>query len=227
MALTSTLLELRTAVAERGGYRRSTSLTPAILNGFVNSGIKEVHAIIVKKNPDFIVKRTSPDLVTVAGTETVALPADFLKLRSHPLLISGTDKLKILPFDLDEESFIDQDHLFGWSAVRFRYMLQGANLRLLPAPDAIETIRLWYLPVPTKLVADGDLYDGPASADDLVIEHALARAARRDRRPDSDHKEEIVRLTKLVEFAVEARNQSEPEYLVDLGRGIPILDWGF
>lgn len=223
MAWTATLLALRTAVRERGGYRRSTSLTDAILNGFINSGIAEVHDLIVKHNPDFLLKRTNPDLTTTPGSDSVPLPGDFYKLRGRPLLLMGDSKLKVMEFDLDEEAELVDLALLGWDAAPYRYMLQAGNLRLIPAPTSADTIRLWYLPHATKLVADGDVYDGVNGHEDLVIEHALLRAAKRDRRPAQDHANNIVRLEKRLLSALEARDQSGPELLVDHGRGWPLL----
>lgn len=227
MALTTTLAALRNEVRERGGLRRSTSLTDSILTNFINKGVEAVHSLMVSKCPDRIVKRTSPDLSTAIGVETVALPSDFLTLRSHPLRISGTTKLKILPFDIDEESWVDDDSTLGWGGAGYRYMLQAGNLRLLPTPTSVDTIRLWYLPHHTKLVADADVYDATHGADDLVIEHALKQATERDRRPAQTHIAEIQRMEQAFIRKVQVRDQSEPEYMVDYGRGHSIWREGF
>jgi hypothetical protein len=223
MAWTASLLQLRTDVRNRGGYRRSASLTDAILNGFINAGIAEVHELIVKHNPDFLLKRTNPDLTTTPGSEDVPLPGDFFKLRGRPLQIQGSSKLKLMEFDIDEEPEIGDLQIMGWDAAPYRYMLQAGNLRLVPTPTTADTIRLWYLPHATKLVADGDVYDGVNGHEDLVIEHALLRAAERDRRPAQDHAANIQRLERRLLSALEARDQSTPEYLVDHGRGWPLL----
>lgn len=223
MAWTSTLLQLRTETRNRGGYRRSTSLTDAILNGFINAGIAEVHELIVKHSPDFLLKRTNPDLVTSVGNELVSLPTDFFKLRGRPLLIEGSSKLKLMEFEIDQETELVDLSLSGWDVAPYRYMLQAGNLRLIPEPTSVDTIRLWYLPHATKLVADADVYDGVNGHEDLVIEHALLRAAERDRRPAQDHASNIQRLERRLKSALEARDQSTPEYLVDHGRGWSLL----
>jgi len=216
MAITSSLAQLRSAVTERGGYRRSTSLTPSILTGFINAGIVEVHDLLAKHNPDYLTKRTNPDLATVIGVETVALPSDFYKLRRVDLVRSG-DATRLRSYQIDDETMLAEDSLWGIGGT-YRYMLQAGTLRFVPTPTAVDTVRLWYIPHATKLVLDADLYDGIGGADDLVIEHALLRAAERDRRPAADHAAMIQRLEKRLMFAVEARDQSEPEYLPDLGR---------
>lgn len=224
MAWTSTLAQLRSAVRERGGYRRSTSLTDAILLGFINAGIAEVHELIVKHNPDFLVKRTNPDLLTSIGIEFVALPSDFFKLRRVDLLVSGV-VLRMMGYQIDEEPYLQDDEvLFGQTSATYRYMLQAGTIRLVPTPTVVDTIRLWYIPHATRLAADGDVYDGVNGHEDLVIEHALLRAAERDRRPAGDHAANVQRLERRLLSALEARDQSTPEYLTDHGRGWPL--WG-
>jgi hypothetical protein len=222
MAWTTTLAEFLTEVRERGGYRRSMALTDAILTKMINKGIAAVHELIVKHNPDFLIKQASPDLVTSPGSAPVALPGDFYKLRGRPLLVTGGRILKIHPFDIDEEGDFEDLAIFGYDGVSYRYMLQAGFLRLVPTPTIVDTIRLWYLPHATKLALPGDVYDGVNGHEELVIEHALLRAAKRDRRPTQDHAETIAALEKSLLSALEARDQSGPDYLVDHGRGWPL-----
>lgn len=221
MAWTVTLSALRNEVRNRGGYRRSTALTNAVMDGFINYGVKEVHELVIKHNPKLVVKPTSPDLTTVPGTATVALPTDFLKLFVKPLLVVGSSLLRLSEYDLDEEAFL-QESADLWGEAKYRYMLQAGFLRLVPTPTVADTIRLWYLPHATKLVNDADVYDGVNGYEDLVIEYALKQAAERDRRPTADHDANIARLTASLMHAMESRDKSEPEYLFDHGRGWPV-----
>ena len=217
MAWTATLTEMLSELRARGGYRRSTSLTDAILLPFLNSGIAEVHDLLCKHNPDFVV--TSSDVVTVAGTATVALPTTFYKLRRVDL-VAGSSITRLRSFQIDEETYIDEDT--AWSAGAGvsvpRYMLQAGNLRLVPTPTSVQTLRLWYLPHATKLASGADVYTGVNGHEDLVYEHALRLCKARDRLSTIDHDAAIARLEKRLMFAMEARDQSEPEYLPDLGR---------
>lgn len=219
MAWTATLVDLQNEIRNRGGYRRSTSLTNPILTGFINYGIKEVHELIVKHSPKLVLKPTSPDLVTTPGTATVALPGDFLKLYARPQLLP--DLSWIDEYEIDEEPFL-QESADLWGGAKYRFLLQAGFVRLIPTPTVADTIRLWYLPHATKLVNPGDVYDGVNGYEDLVIEYALRQAAERDRRQTADHDANIARLLGSLKSAMEARNKSEPEYLYDHGRGWPL-----
>lgn len=217
MAWTATLTEMLAELRARGGYRRSTALTDAILTPFLNAGIAEVHELIVKHNPAFLV--TSADIPTVAGTATVALPTTFYKGRKVELVI-GSAVTKLRAYDLDEETFLGEAELWdpGVGASRPRYLFQASTIRFVPTPQSVMTIRLWYVPHATKLVSGSDSYNGVNGHEDLVYEHALRLCKARDRADTSSHDAQIARLEKRLKSALEARDQSEPEYLPDLGR---------
>lgn len=153
MAWSATRTEMLTELRARGGYRRSTSLTDAILVGFLNSGIAEVHELICKHNPDVLV--TSSDLLTVAGTPTVALPTTFYKSRRVDL-VEGAVSTRLRSFELDEETYLSSSSVWDATerATRPRYLLQAGTIRFVPVPTSIQTIRLWYLPHATKLLAE-------------------------------------------------------------------------
>ncbi len=219
MTWSSTLTQMLTELRARGGYRRSTSLTDAVLTPFLNSGIAEVHDLIVKHNPDFLV--TSVDLTMTSGIATVALPSTFYKSRGVEL-VEGSNRTRLRQFQIEEETFIDEATAWdsGSGSSTPRYMLQAGNLRFVPVPSSAMTIRLWYLPHATKLSLGSDTYNGVNGHEDLVYEHALRLCKARDRLPTLEHDQAIGRLEKRLLYAMDARDQAEPEYLPDHGRGL-------
>lgn len=218
MAWTATLTVMLAELMARAGLRRSATLTEAIRTSFINSGIAEVHDLIAKHNPDFLV--TSSDVVTVSGTATVALPGTLYKLRRVDLIEGGV-ATRLRQFQIDEETYIAEGSAWdsGGTTGRYRYMLQAANIRLVPVPAGVDTLRLWFIPHAVKLVTGADTYNGVNGHEDLVYEHALRLMKARDRMDTSVHDQAIARLEKRLLSALEARDQSEPEYLPDLRRG--------
>jgi hypothetical protein len=218
MAWSVTLTEMLTELRARGGYRRSTSLTDAVLTPFLNTGIAEVHDLIVKHNPDVLV--TSADIPTVAGTATIALPSTFYKSRRVDL-VEGSVSTRLRSFEIDEETYLGESTVWDSAerSSRPRYMLQAGTIRFSPVPTSVQTIRLWFIPHATKLVSGGDVYTGYNGHEDLVYEHALRLCKARDRMSTADHDAAIARLTKRLLFALEGRDTSEPDYCPDLGRG--------
>jgi hypothetical protein len=218
MSWVSTLTEMLVELRARGGYRRSATLTDAILTPFLNSGIAEVHDLVVRHAPDMLVM--SSDLTTAANVATVALPARFYKGRRVDL-VEGASSARLRSFELDEETYLDESTAWdaGTGSGRPRYMYQAGNLRLVPTPTSAMTIRVWYVPHATKLESPDDTYTGVNGFEDLVYEHALRLCKARERMDTTGHDSAIQRLEKRLLYALEARDQSEPEYLPDLSRG--------
>ncbi len=57
------------------------------------------------------------------------------------------------------------------------------KLALLPAPDAAYPLTIWYLPVATELLADGDLFDGIAGYEEWVTWDVVVKLIQRDQYP--------------------------------------------
>ena len=83
---------------------------------------------------------TTATLVTVAGTATVALPADFYELRS--IRLSSTPDAKLIYLTPDELDTVLPDKS-DRERPRY-YTIEGLNLRLAPTPDAVYTLPIGY-----------------------------------------------------------------------------------
>lgn len=85
-------------------------------------------------------QETVTTLTTTAGTQTVALPSDFLEARKIYYTLSGTRfELKerpIIPMSLNERSQVQ--------APPTTFYIQGSSLYLIPIPDQAYTITLDY-----------------------------------------------------------------------------------
>ncbi len=215
---TVTRSEMLTELRARGGYRRSTALTDTILTEFLNTGIDEVHDLVMRHAPDSLV--TPEDLAVAANAATVALPARFYKARKVCLVEGGVES-RLRAYDFDDETYIDEETVWDPNAQtqRPRFTLQAGNLRLTPPSSAAQTVRLWYLPTAPELELDSDEYTGTRGQISLVYEHALRLATARDRMDTTVHDQAIAKLEQRMRYALDNRDTSEPEYLPDLGRG--------
>ena len=212
MARTLTLLELRTAVLRRGGVESSADLTSLVLNEYINEGIAELWDILRQKGDDSLV--TSATLATSVGVATVALPTTFYKLRKLEIVDAST----VSGFRRLRSHDLDSSHLFGPGVVgkAYRYRLQGSNLVLVPTPQAVESLRLWFIPYATILAADVDLLDGFNGYEELVIQLAWRRCLVRQDLDTTTSDREIQRLSMRIDAAADARD-AEPFYLSPLG----------
>lgn len=209
MARTVTLATARAAVLRLGGVDVSADLTPTVLNEAINAGIAELHDILLSKADDRLV--TSTTLTTSVGVESVALPTTFYELRKleivDPSALSGYRKLF--------QGSLDSQHLYALLiGKRYRYRLQGSSIVLMPTPQAVETLRLYYVPYALVLSNDSDVIDGYNGYEDLIYHLAWRRCLVRQDLSTVDLDREVARLTSRIAAASDGRD-AEPFYLTD------------
>ncbi len=213
MARTVTLAELRQNILDYGGVSRTAAWTSSVLNVFVNDAIAELHGMIKKKRDDRLV--TSTTLTTAVGVETVSLPTTFLELRKLEIVDasepSGYRRLRA--------GSLDASHRFSTLVgKRYRYRLQGGNLVLMPTPQAVETLRLYFIPYATVLTSDSDTLDGYNGYEQVVYALGWKRCLISQDLPTADLEREIGRLFDQVSSDADGRD-AEPFYLNDPAPG--------
>jgi hypothetical protein len=208
MALSYTLAQLRSEVRTRGDYENSSVFTDAMLNGYINDGIAEVHDRLIQSGSDYVTLETT--LVTTPNQATVSLPANFYKLFGLDQLVSPTIYRRVL-----RHMLADRNRNQVQTYRDFTYRIQGGNIVLMPVPTSAITLRMVYAPHATKLVLDADVYDGINGYERLVIEKALLYCDQREERPLSDRMARIQQMEGQMLTASDGRDSAEPYYLTD------------
>lgn len=175
MALTVTLLTLRTLVRRRTDQVSSDQVTDAELTGWVNMGMRHYVRQLVAANPDFYVLATT--LNTTSGTREYTLPAGFLKVRGVDRVVSATDRRTLRGF-----TWVDRNRFLRVTTDEPRYMVRGGGragdgVRIVFASDPGTTTagyEVFYLGVPSDLSADGDTLDDVLGLSDYVVVYASA-----------------------------------------------------
>lgn len=210
MARTITLAELRTAVLERGGWSVSADLTAPVLNDFINEAIAELWDTLIQADKERLA--TSTNLVTIAGNDAVALPSTFYELLKLECQ-DGAEWVRLLPVALKVA------HRFRTlNGKHYRYRLQGSNIRLVPTPASVDTLRCWFIPYATPLVLDADTFDGINGYEEHVIQLAKYRCEVRQDLPSQEATyREVARLLQRVRTASSDRDADEPFYINPYG----------
>lgn len=200
---------IRTEIVNQGGYKNSPVFTTAVLNAWISRAIAKVYDFVWQSGEDYYTAETT--LPTVAASDSIALPADFLKLIGASRL-DGTTYRRLRRLEIHRWSEFE-----GSSGKPHWYRLQGAAMRLSPVPDAIYTIKLLYTPVAPTLTVDADTFDSIDYFDELVIAEVLLKCAGRDERQFADMRQTIAGLEQSIKRRANARDAAEPIYLADLG----------
>ena len=149
---------------------------------FVNDANAEVHAAF-----RWSWAETFSTLTSVAGTETLTVPADLLYVgRIRPNDAVSPELIYLDPGLINEDSPLAE---FNPTAAGQRnvprYITRwGSNFYLDPTPDAVYTWRLYYWKAPTTL-SGVQTPDMPVADREVLVYGALVRAAERDRQWDA------------------------------------------
>lgn len=175
MALTVTLLTLRTLVRRRTDQESSSQVADAELTAYINMGMRHYVRVLVAANPDFYVLSTT--LNTTSGTREYTLPAGFLKVRGVDRVVSADDRRTLKGF-----TWVDRNRYLRSTTDEPRYMIRGGGragdgVRIVFASDPGTTTagyEVFYLGVPADLSADGDTLDDVLGLSDYVVVYASA-----------------------------------------------------
>jgi hypothetical protein len=217
LSLTQTLAQLRTNVrrmADVAGGTATQRHPDADLNDYVNRGIAALRRELDVAIPDqrFL---TSSTVSTVAGTSTYALPAAFNHLVSVDLTAYGT-KVWLVAYEMHERATLTTPDT-TYSGVPHAYRLQGSNIELLPVPQGVFTLTLWYTADPSTLSSDAATFDTITRLDDYVIAYAAKLVAMKDKNWDLVQACDgmMTALREDVQFIARSRDRNSPSRPVD------------
>ena len=169
---------MRTAARQRADMENSLFCSDTEINGLINANGRKVHRRIVKAYGNAYAG-TSTTITTANGTEAYALPANFMKLSSYGVWwVAGSEKRRLSRYNPNQSN--DQEPNQGWThwsydrRTNVQYDLFNKEIRFLPTPTAVQSVKVYYIPVFTALSADGDVYDGIIGLDDAIIWYTAA-----------------------------------------------------
>jgi hypothetical protein len=210
-----TLAQLRKGILRRAGIRETgtADLTKSILNEFVNEAIAELHDLLLTKADDRLV--TSVLVAAPIGTQSLDLPSSFYRLRKVEIADTSA------PSGYRQLHSVALDAKHRYSSVtgkNYRYYPHGYQLDLIPTQRAVESLRVYYIPVAAVLVDDNDAVDGYNGYEELIIQLGYRRVLVRQELSAAPAETEIARLVGRISQAADGRD-SEPFYLDPRGSG--------
>jgi hypothetical protein len=211
-----TLASLRAKVLRLGDYAGSEVMSDAFVDESINQGLAELVDLVGDVFQDHFL--TTATVNTVAGTQTVNLPASFYDLRALDREVSTEQHVPMRRIQLLQAT------RYGGRGVPRAYMLHGGTapgtIRLFPIPDAVYTLRVTFDPLFTELSADADTFDFRNGWEEYVIHAALLRLDLKDEKPVSERMAMIERAKARIVGSAAKRNSAEPEYLTLPGEGM-------
>jgi hypothetical protein len=214
MARTRTLALLRAEVQARADIENDPHITSAEVDRFINQSIAALHQKAALAGEDEYT--TSVAIPTVAGSESYTVASAFFKIVSADALVSG----EVRP--LRRWTFAER-HLFlnatSWSSTSqpLAYRLVGGDtIKLLPVPDGVYTVTVWYIPASTVLAADGDLYDGRDGFEEWVVLDAAIKCKTKSEEDIRELVGERDRVMLDILASLATKDQARPERVQDV-----------
>lgn len=217
MALNRTIDQMVAATRQMANVEGTTGLLrhpDANVFDYVNRGIAALDRVLrlVDSGQRYL---SSDTITTVRDTETYALPATFMHLVSLSGLINGEQRW-FTSYDMSERPRLIDENA-GWIGEPLYYRLRAGNISLLPVPQAVYTLTLWYQAAPSTLTT-GQSFDTIARLDDYIVLFAAKLIAKKDKNWELHAvlDQDMVAMRAEVESIARSRDQNYPARIVDV-----------
>lgn len=214
--MTITLAELRLQSRQRADMENSKLVSDSELASYINNSIAELHDILCEAySSDYYVKTLSFNVVS--GQDSYALPADFYILKGVDLRIDNQDFISVKPFNFNERNRYSELGVWDLAGVtNVRYRMIGNNIVFNPVPDRNVEIKLWYVPLATKLVNDTDTLDDLNAFSEYVIVDAAIKMMQKEESDVSVLLAQKQALEQRIRDRAQIRDAGSPQSISDI-----------
>tara|TARA_R100000951_G_scaffold76179_2_gene64253 strand:- start:13272 stop:13964 length:693 start_codon:yes stop_codon:yes gene_type:complete len=226
----STLSELRTRARRLADAVGNNFFPDAEVNDYINSGLGELHDILVSKFEDYYVSSATFSLAN--GTSTYSLAgigiSDLYKILGVDI-IQGSDTIRVPRYSFTERNVFSSNSALhgGRGFAHYRYNLNGTNITFTPEPNSTDSVKIWYVPSCTKLASDGATVDGSIELnwEEYAVVFAALKMRTKEETSTTSLERELGRLTARIEEASRNRDAGEPMGITDENAGTLSSHW--
>lgn len=185
MAQSVTVSSLITLVRQMADIERSQVCTDTEIVSYINKAYRELYNAIVLAHQNYFV--SSGTITLVPGTDTYAVPSDFMKLLGVDLVVDSSQSITLLPYNLNERNRSQTGLIYTHPLQRsFRYILMGSNLKFVPkASIPSGTVTVWYVPAPADLTSVSS-FDAINGLDEYVTAAAAEKCLIKQNLPSKE-----------------------------------------
>jgi len=142
------LTELRTLARQRADQENSQFVTDTEITRYLNNSWGELYNLIIENfNDDYYT--TSNTFSLTSGTDTYDLPSDFYKSRGVDLVVTSTESVPLRRYNWAQRT----RNSVTVYARDYRYRIQKGSIVFTPSPSSNDSIKLWYIPSPKRLLS--------------------------------------------------------------------------
>ena len=203
-----TLLQLRDSAKDRSDMTGSTRVPDPQWNEYINKSKDRLYDLLIAAY-DSEYYTISALINVVANIDTYALPSDFYKTVLLECIVDTFHSYPLKKFNFGSKNNAVYPTNFNRYGNYIRYREVKDNIIFHPVPIVNSTLKLWYIPLATNLVADGDLLKGFNGWEEYIILDVAIKAARNEETDTKDlERDRKLLKDELVEMA-ENRNVNQ------------------
>ena len=211
-----TLAELRTEARRRADMEDSEFVTDAELTSYINASIAELHDLLVQSyGSDYFLSETT--FSTISGQDSYDLPTDFYKVRGVDVDLNNGDFVTLKKFNFNERNIFNNVASWSLSNIPYvRYRVMGNKIRFTPLPESNRTVKIWYIPLATKLIDDTDTLDDFNQYSEYVIVDVAIKMLQKEESDVTILLAQKQQLKLRIEAASQDRDAGESESISDV-----------
>lgn len=225
--MASTLAQLRTRARIRADAVGNNFFTDDEINTYINTGLGELHDVLVLKFEDYYVSSKSFDLVSDQSNYTFASMTltDFYKCLGVDVS-ANSETMRVRRFSFQGRNSFSSD-----VAIRGRgdysdlqYQIRGDSVELIPKPSSAGTMTLWYVPSFTPLASDSDTVSTSIMSnwEEYAVLLAVLKMKEKEELSITAIEKELASTYSRIESAATNRDAGEPGGIIDDMAGVEI-----
>lgn len=193
---------------------------------FARDAYRSLYNVLVTSFQDYFL--TTSSNLTVSSTGTVSVPSDFQRLHAVDML-EGSDWTSVWPGQFNERNgFRNSVGIVFRRNDKVRYRLISGSVYFYPAELAsAKTVRLWYTPLPAKIVAVSTI---PTEMEQwsrhMVLDAAIMALVKEESDP-SALMAELDRIRMDIQGEVMNRDMQRVDRIRDVNSAYDSDDWGY
>ncbi len=211
-----TLAELRALTLSWLDDPNAGYFTIPQIDAWLNNAQKEVQKLLLQAGQNYYMKPCQTNLVY--GQSDYVLPQDFVKEHRLEIVVSGVppfeNTVPLAPITLNQQDLVPNQ--IGQPQY---YFLKKNRLVLMPAPDTILPLRLYYSPLVADMLLATDIPDVPPSYHEFLAVLATVDGMLKDQRDPSNIIIKRTYYETMLKQDAQERLQDSPRSIVQTGEG--------
>jgi hypothetical protein len=205
-----TLAEMIAQVRYRADMVDSQFCTDVEITSYLNQSLQSLYQKMVNSHEDYFVSAT-PQAITTTAAETYPLSATFYKGLGVDIYRDGQWK------ELPRFGFRERNRQTQLMVKPSFYRFSGANLWLIPTPEAGRSVRVWYVPRLTLLALVTDTVDMVSHSwlEYAILDSAIKCLDKEETDTTSLKQERAIKLQEVKDECRD-RDDGEPEHVTDV-----------